>query len=103
MDQTGIKIRSQMESRWTKSIFLRVGVEGANPCLVSISVCQMPCWHLHVSSHLTLTAALEAERSYPSSARTGTEYRVRVTQGATGQGFPTPKPCSSPHLGLQCQ
>lgn len=31
MDQTGIKIRSQMESRWTKSIFLRVGVEGVNP------------------------------------------------------------------------
>lgn len=88
MDQTGIKIRSQTESRWTKSIFLRVGVEGVNPCLVSISVRQMLCWHLHVSSPLTLTAALEAEHSYPSSARTGTEYRVRGHTGSRWPGLP---------------
>ena len=44
--QIGIKIRSEKKSRWTKTLFLKVGVEGVNHCFVSISVCWKQCCRL---------------------------------------------------------
>ena len=36
--QIGIKIRSEKKSRWTKTLFLKVGVKGVSRHLVSIPV-----------------------------------------------------------------